>query len=177
MRERAEKVANHAKLMPLAAAMGLVGLLVGCDSKFYCDPVNTREKAFELSKQYILANKMKELVAVGGGASIFEGSLEEEPVSSCNRPQRFHFSRKTITDDYQVEWYMFVQRRTNECWKKQLVWETINVGTIVTRCGRVGINGKINRQANPGTEHCLYDQNCGPQNSAKDTAEPCTGYC
>jgi hypothetical protein len=115
--------------LSLLFALAMLGVvLVKCN----CNPVNTAEKAFQISKQFILENKMDQLRALGGDASIFEASEIKQISLACSMPPRFHFARWGRPYHAQVLWYTFVNGDCAGC------WDQIVTSTIIDECGQVG---------------------------------------
>lgn len=99
----------------------------------FCDKVETEEKAFELSKKFILEHKREKLKYSGADASIFERGVVGEFQIACNRPPRYHFARRDPDyGSFDVVWVTFLKGSCEGC------WDTTSISAVVGRCGAVG---------------------------------------
>lgn len=121
----------------LLATSFLMLALIGCDSKFLCNPISNTNEAAALSKRVLLSDRMSEIIAKGGTENIFDNSEQGNFGNPCDRPERFHIIRhqwpKQPGEEYEVIWGGFVKGTCEGC------WDTITIFTTVSVCGGVTV--------------------------------------
>jgi hypothetical protein len=95
--------------------------------------VNTKEKAYEKLKNYVLLYKLQELKKLGGNEESFE-SIDFAPIyNGCKSPPRSaQFEKYAAIDPWiQISISSFVKGDCRDCW--DVIWAS----SLMTRCGTV----------------------------------------